>query len=350
MNFTNQLYNNKPGVRPPVLAPAINELGLPAPAINKPKYQDSIYSRLGNFINQYMNAKKPNNIQNKPAVNQYAFFTQLGALINKHISPYMPNIQMSNSTFAFFSIILFFVLLKIGMALITKYMTPSTNPHLIDGMINASQMKIIEQKPSAGGARTILKSRNEPGGSEFTWSVWLFIDNLTYNAGKYKHIFHKGSPNINDSGLNEPNNAPGLYIAPNTNELVVIMNTFNIINEEITIPNIPLNKWINVVIRCTGNIIDIYMNGTIIKSHALSSVPKQNYGNVYIAMDGGFSGNISDLWYYDHAIDVAQITKVVTDGPNKTLISMGDLPITPSSPNYLSDAWYTTSGSDATSF
>jgi hypothetical protein len=31
-------------------------------------------------------------------------------------------------------------------------------------------------------------------------------------------------------GLNFPNNAPGLYISPNSNSLVVMMNTFNVIN------------------------------------------------------------------------------------------------------------------------
>ena len=52
----------------------------------------------------------------------------------------------------------------------------------------------------------------------------------------YKCVFYKGNDFVGASdapantGLNFPNNAPGLYIAPNTNNLVVVMNTFNDIN------------------------------------------------------------------------------------------------------------------------
>ncbi|MEI6614520.1 MAG: LamG-like jellyroll fold domain-containing protein, partial [Chrysiogenales bacterium] len=95
-------------------------------------------------------------------------------------------------------------------------------------------------------------------------------------------------------GLNFPNNAPGLYIAPNTNNLVIFMNTFNVINEEIEVNDIPLNKWVNVMIRCENTTLDVYINGTIVKSHHLHGVPKQNYGDVYIAPNGGFSGYISN--------------------------------------------------------
>ena len=45
------------------------------------------------------------------------------------------------------------------------------------------------------------------------------------------------------------NNAPGLYLHENKNSLVVIMNTFDSMVEEVEIPNIPINKWINVSIR-----------------------------------------------------------------------------------------------------
>ena len=75
--------------------------------------------------------------------------------------------------------------------------------------------------------------------------------------GTYKHIFHKGSgpgesnnpvgKTFNDghdpSGIYGPNHAPGLYIAPNSNTLVVVMNTFKKIQERVKINDIPLNKW-----------------------------------------------------------------------------------------------------------
>ena len=61
---------------------------------------------------------------------------------------------------------------------------------------------------------------------------------------------------MQDNGLIYPNNAPGLYIAPNTKTLVVMMNTFHVINEKTVIPDIPLNKWVNVI-RCQKTIVDV---------------------------------------------------------------------------------------------
>jgi hypothetical protein len=85
---------------------------------------------------------------------------------------------------------------------------------------------------------------------------------------------------MGDNGMIQPNNAPGLYIAPNTNALVIVMNTYNVINEETLIPDIPLNKWINVIIRCQNTTLDVYINGIISRSIHLLGVPKQNYGDV----------------------------------------------------------------------
>jgi hypothetical protein len=88
------------------------------------------------------------------------------------------------------------------------------------------------------------------------------------------------------------------------------MNTFNVINEEIVIPDIPINKWVNVIIRCQNTTLDVYINGTIARSINLVGVPKQNYGDVYIAPNGGFSGYISNLWYYNYALGINEISRI----------------------------------------
>ena len=205
-------------------------------------------------------------------------------------------------------------------------------------MVDASQLMIIEQDPNAVGAKTVPRSVNASDGIEFTWSVWIFINNLNDNNGQYRCVFYKGNNNVGSDGLNYPNNAPGMYIAPNTNDLVVFMNTFNVINEKITISNIPLNKWMNVIIRCQNTTLDVYVNGTITKSQELIGVPKQNYGNVYIGQNNGFSGYISNLWYYDYALGTTEIQDMVVKGPNTNTV--GNPAMTMKNPNYLSLRWF----------
>jgi len=232
----------------------------------------------------------------------------------------------------------FIILLRVGISVISNLFKPSESPHLIDGMVDASQMIIFEQDPSNKGAKTIYRSVNANNGIEFTWSVWIFIDNLQTNSGIYKHIFSKGNSTLQENGLIYPNNAPGLYIAPNTNALVVMMNTFHVINEEIVIPDIPLNKWVNIILRCQNTTLDVYVNGTITRSINLIGVPKQNYGDVYVAMNGGFAGNISNLWYYKYALGTSAIQKISENGPNTKMI--GSTGMSDKTFNYLSLRWF----------
>ena len=251
----------------------------------------------------------------------------------------------SNSLVAKFSFLLlvifmFILLLNIGISLIGWFTKPSPSPKLINGMIDATQMITFTQDPSLNGSSTIYRSNNANDGIEFTWSVWIFINNLQYLEGQYKHVFYKGNSNLESNGLNFPNNAPGLYIAPNTNALVVMMNTFNNINEETVIPDIPLNKWVNVIIRCQNNKLDIYINGTITRSVQLLGVPKQNYGDVFVAANGGFNGYISNLWYYNYALGTSEISNISTKGPNTTLTSKSSIDTVSKDPNYLSLRWY----------
>ena len=237
----------------------------------------------------------------------------------------------------------FIILLRLGITVLGYFLAPTGTPKLIDGMVDAKQLIVIPQDPDSEGSVTISRSVNATEGIEFTWSVWIYIDDLTYNTGRYRCIFYKGNdyaknPDAETQGLNFPNNSPGLYIAPNTNDLVIMMNTFNVINEEITVNDIPLNKWVNVIIRCENNTLDVYINGSIIKSHHLHGVPKQNYGDVYVAANGGFSGNISNLWYYNYALGVTEIAKIAGDGPNTYM--KGENSLNLKNNNYLSLRWF----------
>jgi len=251
------------------------------------------------------------------------------------------NSLVAKFAFIFLILIIFILALRFGIELLNWIFSPSGSPHLLTGMIDAKHYKVIEQDPSKDGSIPILRSNNQLDGIEFTWSVWIFIDDLDYGAGTYRHIFHKGNDDINytkaPTGLNYPNNGPGLYITPNKNNLLLIMNTFDKIEEKIHIEDVPLNKWINVIIRVEQNIVDCYINGTITKRHELNGVPFQNYGNVYMSMNGGFSGYTSNLWYYDYSLGTSAIQRIVDQGPN---MSMEGTDMIESTPRYLSLRWF----------
>lgn len=251
-------------------------------------------------------------------------------------------------------VIVFVLLLRLGTYILGQIFTPKPNPILLDGVAQANESKIYQQDPSIKGAIPILRSVNESDGIEFTWASWLFVHGSNYvkkpsapEKMPLKHVFSKGKNNLCpanstycDAGSMYPNNAPGVYLDGNTNNIIVKMNVFSndakqSIIENVTIPDIPINKWILLVVRLEGKNLDIYINGTIVKRHILNGVPRQNYDNVYVAQNGGFDGMISNLRYYNHALSSVEIKDLTNQGPNlKATSKTGDYS------SYLSLNWY----------
>jgi len=261
------------------------------------------------------------------------------------------NTIISKFAFLILVLILFVLAIRLGSSLITWWLTPSNNPSLIPCMIDGKQPMIIQQNPALDKAIPIMRSVNNTEGLEFTWSVWLFLDDFLYKEHEYKHVFHKGNDNFNVTtppvGMNYPNNAPGLYITPDTNALLVVMNTFDKINDEVVVNDLPMNKWVNVIIRVSNqHQLDIYINGTLAKRHILAGIPKQNYGNVYACMNGGFSGHLSSLKYFSKALGTNEIQSLVDSGPSIVACNKSDDPLKRKNANYLATRWYFSGAGD----
>lgn len=253
----------------------------------------------------------------------------------------LSNTIVAKFAFLILVIIVFMFLINLGIYLIGYFITPSTNPYLVKGMINGNSGQIIPQDPKQTNAVPIMRSNNQSTGAEFTWSVWLYISDLPKDGIKYQHIFSKGDSTMDPTTqLYTLNNSPGLYLSPSTNTLHVVMSTVSPTdtNTVVDITNVPLRKWFHVAIRLENTIVDVYVNGTISSRLLLQNVPKQNYDDVLVCQNGGFFGNLSDLRYYSSALNVFQISAIVATGP--TTVSA----VTPSSSapnyNYLSNLWY----------
>lgn len=245
------------------------------------------------------------------------------------------NTLVAKVVFIILIVIAFVLLLRAGTGLLGWWFSPSSNPYLTTGLKDAKKMLVIPQNPNNSNAIPIIRSKNQDGGLEFTWTVWLYIDDLVYKNGQRRHIFHKGTDKFNADMVAFPNNAPGLYIHPTRNTLIVVMNTFNNVLEEIEVNDIPLHKWINVAIRQRGKTMDVFINGDVAMRHIFNSVPKQNYGDVYVNLNGGYSGKLSELRYHDRALNGTELMHIVRDGPNLNTVKQTD-----NIPPYLSLRWY----------
>jgi len=254
---------------------------------------------------------------------------------------------MEKIVFIILVIICFVILFSIGSSILGAVLQPS-NPYVIDGLLTATNGKVFPNSPTTDGV-VIQRSNNELTGIEFSWSVWINVSDL-HGTKDYLHVFSKGDNStlapIDDRGISSPNNAPGLYLSAETNQLLVVMNTFENIEEKVEVGNIPLLKWIHVLIRVEGQYLDVYVNGRLAKRKEMTSVPKQNNGGVYVASNGGFNGFISNLRYYNKALSPGDIVGIVNQGPNLKLSSSEQKSLTNTYPNYLALDWYFQSAQD----
>ena len=234
------------------------------------------------------------------------------------------------------------ILFSIGASVMSTFLQPN-NPFIIDGLLTATNGRVFNTDDPANGV-IIQRSNNEATGMEFSWSVWVNVTDLSAGSNNYMHVFSKGDNSsmqpTDDNGIYTPNNAPGVYLSKQTNQLLVIMNTFEVIEEKIEVANIPLGKWVHILVRLEGQYLDVYINGIIAKRKQLLSVPKQNNGKVYVTQNGGFNGFLSNLRYYNRALTPGDIVAIVNQGPNLKLSKDEQKGLKNKYPNYLALDWY----------
>jgi hypothetical protein len=271
---------------------------------------------------------------------------------SKSVSQQSSEFLQSNSVIAKFAflvlvLIIFMLLFKLGTYLLNYFLTPQLSPYVVKGLIPGNKSVIVSQDPKKSGAITLYRSNNENTGMEFTWSVWLNIgpDN-SIDTGKFKHIFSKGgNGNYDTNGIMQIHNSPGLYLHyDNDNKeykLISYMSTVSATNdatsEFVDITSIPINQWFNIMIRLENKIMDVYMNGAIVKRLTFTNSPKQNYDDVYVCGNGGFVGSLSDLRYFNRSLNIFEINTIVYSGPS--LVSNSAVSNTQVY-NYLSSSWY----------
>jgi hypothetical protein len=226
-------------------------------------------------------------------------------------------------------VIILFAILWVMKYFYTNYEASLANaPMLLNGTKNAKQGLVISQNPNNTNYIPITLSEGKKG-IEFSYSFWMEIDDFTYKSGQWKHVFHKG----NSSSY--PNRAPGVWIHPNSNSLRVYMNTQDQILEYVDIDNIPTRKWIHIVLVLRNKNLDVYVNGYLKSRKELSSIPKQNNGDFWVNMFGGFEGYLSNIQYFNQAVSFTTIQTLLTGGPSSS--SCMD---TGENPPYMDNNWW----------
>jgi hypothetical protein len=170
-------------------------------------------------------------------------------------------------------------------------------------------------------------------GNEYNINMWLYINTYSYRINEDKCILFKGDTSsqlINDMDdiVNEHGN-PSIWLRKNTNTLVVqvgldtnfdsdSVDTDKI--DQCEFKNFPLQKWVNLNVSMRNNVLDIFIDGTLVKSCILKGSPTINSGDLHVFNQGpnggfGFNGYISRLEYTNKALNSDAIMDRYKKGP-----------------------------------
>ena len=168
--------------------------------------------------------------------------------------------------------------------------------------------------------------------SNFAYSVWFYVNDWNYRYGEPKVIFGRmgsksGSGIGSVPGISGIDPCPAVVLGAVENNISVSLGCYPGIDQEPTTPggntvvhtcsvaNIPIQKWVNLIVSVYGRTMDLYIDGKLVRTCLLPGVASvNNNANIYVTPAGGFDGWTSKLQYYPNSINPQQVWNIYTQG------------------------------------
>lgn len=200
-----------------------------------------------------------------------------------------------------FTLILVFILIVIILYFVFSKITKADG---LTGLMDATKETVIPNKDMG------ITDKSVPA-SNYAYSVWTYVNEWNYRYGENKPILKKDDLEI--------------FFAPTQNDLVVKVPTFdpsdsesNTVYFECGVSNIPIQKWVNIIVSFYGKTVDIYINGKLVKTCVLVNNPVVKLGTgVNLTSDGGFAGFTSKFNYISESMTPQNAWTIYQKGWNE---------------------------------
>ena len=161
------------------------------------------------------------------------------------------------------------------------------------------------------------KLASDTGTNNYTYAVWMYIDNWNYRYGEPKVVFGR----TDSSSQGEPNPSPSVILGAMQNDLTISVTTYpkktggSPMIHNCVIRNVPLQKWTCLLISLYGRSLDVYLDGKLVRTCVLPGVAKVNKtAPVKLTPDGGFDGFTAKFMYFDQPTNPQEAWNIYKDG------------------------------------
>jgi hypothetical protein len=158
--------------------------------------------------------------------------------------------------------------------------------------------------------------------NNYTYSTWIYVNDWNYRFGEQKVLI--------DRKDKENGSSPSLSLAAMQNNLIVATAVYPTSEQEVetpishtcTVDNIPLQRWVNIIVSLNGRTMDVYINGKLTRTCVLPGVPRINpEADVVITPSGGFSGWTAETTYKPNSINPQEAWNIYSRGYGGNLFS-----------------------------
>jgi hypothetical protein len=206
-----------------------------------------------------------------------------------------------------------FIMLLVAIMLILLYIFGSD----IYNKIILQGGELLVNKPVNTNKEYSLGTYEELNGSDefdyqYALSSWFYINsdapNTNESYNKYTSLINfGGKPNILYNGI-----ANSLMVTINQKDLKqkTTNNLLDFDDEGNRIlykkDNVLLQKWNNIIINYNGGILDIFLNGELVKSD-IGVVPYYTLDSLTIGKDGGINGGMCNVVYFNRPLTAMNV-------------------------------------------
>lgn len=189
----------------------------------------------------------------------------------------------------------------------------------LTGLVSAKTAQTIE-------ASELDTSDSSTSTSNFTYSIWIYVDDWNYRYGEPKVIFGRLST---DGTIRNP--CPSVVLGPLKNNLAVSLAVYPGIDagpddegvektHTCGMANIPLQRWTNILVSCYNRALDLYLDGKLVRTCILPGVAKIDANApVLVTPAGGFAGWTAKFQYWAHASNPQDAWNVYRGGYSDNL-------------------------------